>query len=489
MRFYQKISLPFIGLAVIAVGAIFAFFYYSQRAAAMEQAQQRAQLLGKAIQTVLTEIVRNPSVGDLDQLDARERVLLQRFIRRFGEADGFARISVFNRARNVVVHVGDSPEQAFRPLDQSAPRRLGKNEVLSTVEKNARGLAPTFIVPLEHEGDIWGFAGIELSPKVKTDRPADIWRISSALLAVTLMLVVVISMILGRAMAKPIQQLVAGARKIAEGNYDFVLPAHGQGELAVLTYAFNYMVNNLKRLQAEREFREALKVAGELGRSVAHEIRNPLNMILLSMEQLPHLLQGEAPDRKRAEKLMETIKSEINRINGIVRNFLEYAQTKSLSRTADSIAELLQSTATLVGPQAAKQHVVLDVNVAGDLGPVPYDPDQMRQALLNLVINAFQAMPQGGHLGLSAERQKEWVHIQVSDQGEGITLENLEKVFEPDFSTKVGGSGIGLAVVKRIAEQHGGHVAVSSREGQGSAFSLWLPILSEIEVAEEQARG
>jgi signal transduction histidine kinase len=492
MRFYQRISLSFILLAVVALGTIFTLLYYGERSALIEQAYRRANLLGKAVQVALTEIIENPSINTLDQLSTRERVLLQRFIRQFGEADGFSQISIFNLARGVVINYGDAHEWAPLPSDQATLRRLrelGKNEILSLMEKTPQGLSATVIIPLDYNGKILGFAKVKLTLKETAERLAQTLRVSFILLAATLVLVVLISLVLGLTMAKPVERLVAGVRKIADGNYDIALPISGRGEIFELTQAFNYMVNNLKRLQAERQLREALKVAGELGRSVAHEIRNPLNLILLSVEQLPHLLAGRQADPQRAEKLMGTIKSEINRISGIIQNFLEYAHTQALARTSDSIAELLHSTATLVEPQAAKQHVELKVEVEPNLGPVPHDPDQMRQALLNLVVNALQAMPRGGRLVLAAERQKSWVHLTVADQGVGISPENLEKIFEPDFSTKAGGNGIGLALVKRISEQHGGRVAVASRVGQGSQFSIWIPILDETEVAEERAHA
>jgi signal transduction histidine kinase len=493
MRFYQKISLSFILLSVVALGTIFSLLYYGERAALIEQAHRRANLLGKAIQVALTEIIENPSINSLEQLSTRERVLLQRFIRQFGEADGFSQISVFNREQGVVINYGDAHEWAPLPSDQATLKRLnqlGKDEIISLVEKTRQGgLTTTVIIPLDYDGKILGFAKVKLTLKETVQRLAETLRVSFILLAATLALVVLISLFLGMTMAKPVERLVAGVRKIADGNYDIALPIHGRGEIFELTQAFNYMVNNLKRLQAERQLREALKVAGELGRSVAHEIRNPLNLILLSVEQLPHLFQGGAADRKRAEKLMGTIKSEISRISGIIQNFLEYAHTQALARTSDSILDLLQSTATLVGPQAVKQRVDLKVEVEKNLGPVPHDPNQMRQALLNLIVNALQAMPRGGRLVLSAERQKSWVHIQVADQGVGISSENLEKIFEPDFSTKAGGNGIGLALVKRISEQHGGRVAVSSRVGQGSQFSIWIPVLDQSEVAEERTHA
>ncbi len=492
MRFYQKISLSFIVLSLFTVSAVFGFLYYGEKNALIAQAYLRANLLGKAIQVALTEIIENPSINTLAQLSTREKVLLQRFIRQFGEEDGFSQISIFNLEQGVVINYADAYEWAPLPSDKETLRRLkslGGNDVLNLIEKTPRGLTTTVIIPLNYEGKILGFAKVKLTLKETVERLKDSLRLSFIILALTLVLVVLLSLVLGRTVAQPVVKLVAGVKKIAGGNYDVALPVHGRGEIAELTEAFNYMVNNLKRLQAERQLREALKVAGELGRSVAHEIRNPLNLILLSVEQLPHLFQGGEPDKKRAEKMMGTIKSEINRINGIIQNFLEYAHTQTLARSADSIGELLQSTAALIGPQAVKQRVELQIEIKPDLGSVPHDPNQMRQALLNLVVNAFQAMPKGGKLQLMAERQKDWIHLLVTDQGVGIAPENLEKNFEPDFSTKAGGNGIGLALVKRITEQHGGRVAVSSKMGQGSRFSIWLPVLDQVEVEEERSHA
>jgi PAS domain S-box-containing protein len=231
--------------------------------------------------------------------------------------------------------------------------------------------------------------------------------------------------------------------------------------------------DDLARTQAELVKRERLAALGELAAVVAHEVRNPLGVIFNSVSSLKRLDPGgEAP------MLLEMVGEEADRLNRIVGDLLDFARPHEPALRPEAVPALLQSVreAALAATSAAVQ---IALEVPGDLPRVPLDARMLRQALLNLVVNAIQAMPRGGAVTLRAGRGlrggRPHLRLEVSDTGPGIPAGTAERMFQPFFTTKATGTGLGLAVVKRIVEDHRGEVTVDSREGQGSTFTLWLP--------------
>ena len=167
---------------------------------------------------------------------------------------------------------------------------------------------------------------------------------------------------------------------------------------------------------------------------------------------------------------------EVVRLKGLLTNFLEFARPQTPRIIASEIYLLLESVAMLASRTATMANVVVRVMSEEALPPVSVDPEQIKQVLLNLVINAIQATPSGGQISLRANRDGDWVRVEVEDEGIGIPAEDMERVFDPFFTTRSNGTGLGLSISYQIVSQHGGHIATRRNPERGMTFSVTLPV-------------
>jgi len=227
----------------------------------------------------------------------------------------------------------------------------------------------------------------------------------------------------------------------------------------------------LAETRAEMVKRERLAGLGELAAIVAHEVRNPLGVIYNATGSLERLMAGSTD----GATLVGIVREECERLNQIVGDLLDFARPRQLSLHPEDVSRILAEVAEALG---APPNVQFDVSVAPDLPLVTIDRRLLRQALLNVAINGVQAMPRGGtlHLGATEDADAGEVVLEIRDEGTGIGEADLPRVFEPFFTTKATGAGLGLAVVKRIIEEHGGQVRVDSTP-KGTTFSFRLPLV------------
>lgn len=230
-------------------------------------------------------------------------------------------------------------------------------------------------------------------------------------------------------------------------------------------------VENRRRLLEER-YAELAALAGGL----AHEIKNPLSTLNLNLQLLAEDFEGqESPRDKRAFDKIVRLQQVVQRLEDLLNDFLRYARVERLKLTPTNLAELVEEIVDFYGPQAAANKIVLRSGVGADLPYVALDRDLFKQALFNLLLNAQNAMPNGGELILRGRTEGDRVLLDVIDTGVGIREEIKEKIFQPFFSTRSGGSGLGLPTAKRIVDAHDGRLTVSSNPGQGTAFTIDLP--------------
>jgi signal transduction histidine kinase len=225
---------------------------------------------------------------------------------------------------------------------------------------------------------------------------------------------------------------------------------------------------------------EKLAALGKLSAGIAHEIRNPLTSIKI----LIHSLADPGATESSREKDLNVIEAEIERVNKIIRQFLDFARPRPPSLEPGDARKLIEETLALVGYEIESQGVQLERKDESDLPPVAMDREQMKQVLLNLILNALQAMPRGGKLWIQTTLQASGkngetnraVEIRIRDTGEGIPAEIQGRIFEPFFSTKEEGIGLGLSVAQRIVEEHEGGIRVESSEEGGTQFCITLPL-------------
>jgi signal transduction histidine kinase len=235
-------------------------------------------------------------------------------------------------------------------------------------------------------------------------------------------------------------------------------------------------------LKAKRELEEKLRhaereaVIGRLTQSVAHEIRNPLNVINLSID-LVRTRYAPDDEQKRVQfhTILSSIKDELNRLKHLVNDLLDYGRPAQLAVQTLDLRDLVKETVAMVEPQASEQGVDIAVDFDGEPAEIRGDRERLKSCFSNIAINAVQAMPAGGHLSASVRKMNGHVEVSISDTGVGLKPEHREKIFEPYFSTKQTGFGLGLAITKKVVDEHSGTIEVQSEPDQGTTFTVRLP--------------
>ena len=306
---------------------------------------------------------------------------------------------------------------------------------------------------------------------------------------------------------RPVRELIGGTQEMAQGNLGHRLEVHSGDELGELAAAFNKMAADLDRANQELtdwartleervarktgELRQAedhllasekMAALGKLAATVAHEVNNPLSGILTYTRLTLKQLEAEAPDpARRAEMIsqLRIIERESRRCGEIMRNLLTFARQAPPQREPNQVNELAERALVLVRHQVELQGIELVTRLAPDLPPVSCDANQIQQVALTLLVNAVEATPRGGRLEVSteADAEEKTVRLCVRDTGAGIAPDVLPHIFEPFFTTKEDQhrTGLGLAVARSIAEQHGATLEARSRPGEGTEFILNLP--------------
>ncbi len=283
--------------------------------------------------------------------------------------------------------------------------------------------------------------------------------------------------------ARPIANLADAARRVAAGDLHVrVADADRNDEMGRLASRFNEMTAELEKkryLEAKLQQAEKSAVVGRLGSAIAHEIRNPLNYINLTLD---HLRSKFAPEdhakRSAFEKMTSQLKAEVARINQQISDILNYSRPAKAELRPIDARKVIEDSLRIVEAQAAEKNVKIGIVEHENVPKVMGDPEFLRSVFNNLFINALQSMENtGGHLSVKIcpNGDEEFVNFEVSDSGNGISDENLSKIFEPYFSTKETGTGLGLAIVQKIVDIHNGTITVESKEGEGTKFTVKLP--------------
>jgi signal transduction histidine kinase len=300
---------------------------------------------------------------------------------------------------------------------------------------------------------------------------------------------------LRRQIIQPLRRLVDSIRALGAGRPGPPLPVERRDELGDVAGAFNRMVEQLQAARAalaaetehalglERQLRQAeiLAVAGKLTSALAHEVGTPLNIISGRAELALRVIGSDHP----AHEELVTILAQTERIFGIIRSLLDSVRAEKPEVREVAVAPLVAQLVRLLGHDAGCRGLALESRVPEDLPPLAADPGQLQQVLLNLLVNAFDATPAGGRVLIEAVARdgtdRSGVAITVSDTGPGIPAPHRGRIFDPFFTTKPPGrgTGLGLAICRDIVREHAGTLTVQSVEGQGTAFTAWLPSYRE----------
>jgi len=242
----------------------------------------------------------------------------------------------------------------------------------------------------------------------------------------------------------------------------------GQGVRIITVEDLTERTNMRRRM----ERMERLASLGRLSAGLAHEIRNPLTGVSLLLDELHDRLLRFPEDQNLIRKALQ----EMERLEGLVNELLNFSTPSQPTLTPVDVVDVLRETLFLCKKQCEKAGIVLRENIASQRPQIPLDFDRMKQAFLNLLTNAIQAMPQGGQLTVEVRCEGEYVLVGVRDTGMGIPSDRIPLIFEPFYTDKGGGTGLGLSITHNIISDHGGKIEVESLAGQGSTFIVWLPV-------------
>ncbi|MGZ8460117.1 MAG: ATP-binding protein [Candidatus Deferrimicrobiaceae bacterium] len=335
------------------------------------------------------------------------------------------------------------------------------------------------VIPVKVGGDTLGFIHVRMHIDDFTEpiRKNLYLRLVSTLLIFSVGLALAVS--ISSHYVRPLENLARAAEKVAAGDLSQEQPVLGKDEVGRLTRSFNEMISRLREnLELQERVRESqyLTQLGTLSSGVAHEIRNPLNFIGLAVDRLDVLTEGQTPEAA-AEKaqIIARIKEETQKLNDLVTNFVMVGKPAEPQRATVHIPEIVESVLRMASDRLRIQRISVRREFR-EASALAVDPDMIRRAVVNLVGNAIDAMPDGGELFAAAGPSADGRYaLVIGDTGGGIPETDRDRVFEPYFTTKTSGLGLGLVLTRKIVEAHGGEIVVDSQPGRGTLIRVFLP--------------
>jgi nitrogen fixation/metabolism regulation signal transduction histidine kinase len=288
---------------------------------------------------------------------------------------------------------------------------------------------------------------------------------------VVVLLASLIGIQIGFQITRPLYALIKGTREMARDNLEYRIPKGRDDEIGLLIESFNRMAEDLKENRRKRLEAEQIAAWREIARRLAHEIKNPLTPIQLTVQQLRDKYNGEDPAyRQLVADCTEIVTEEVDNLRLLVQEFADFARMPSLSLEMGDLNNTVTDVVRLY------PDVRLKVSLCQNLPNLPIDSEQMRRVLINLIENGIDASGHNGQITLSTRMDKDTIFLTVSDTGPGVAPEDRQRIFQPYVSTKESGMGLGLAVVRSIVEDHGGHIQVADAPHGGAQFEIQLPI-------------
>ena len=335
-------------------------------------------------------------------------------------------------------------------------------------------------IPLKGEqGDLLGMLLVGNSRRALVAVESRIRSTALLVAGLAVVLAVVLSSWMAARVTRPVEQLAEAAREVAAGNWQTQLQVESGDELGEMADAFNRMTRELTEQRERLVQAERVAAWRELARRLAHELKNPLFPLQITVENLLKSREhgGEQFDEVFRESA-GTLLAEIANLKAIIGRFSEFSkmpqpqlQPVDINELISKVLQVHQAQMGAEGRPAIASRLQLD----GQLGKVAADPDLLRRALANLVLNAIDAMPGGGTLTLRTRASNENIRIEVSDTGSGLSKEECDRLFTPYYTTKEHGTGLGLAIVQSVVSDHRGRITVHSAPRQGTTFVIELP--------------
>lgn len=477
----KKLILMMLLLSFILISVLL-FLYSHAEQAFFREIERQTKELTKAIQIGVEEVTAS---------GATDEARLSNYLKELN-AKGVKEISIISNADEIVA--SSNPAKIGQPLTHKRKELIIKAELGEPVSEE--GSTYNVIVPVVAGNTQYGYIHLKINKDdfSRVLRANVLKRVAATLFVFGIG--IIMALILSRQYTKPIKNVVDAAIRVAAGDLNQNIPVRSRDEIGQLSESFNFMVEKLRETRTLKErLREAEHMSGlgQLSRNIAHEIRNPLNFINLSIDHIGEKYRPENEEsQKKFDNLISGIKQEIQRLNKLVNDFLDYSRPIRLNVRKVRAKDLLDDIIDLIWAKAEADgiRVVRDYSVDVEIS---VDADLFKSCILNIITNAFHAMEKSSEkvLNISVKRESSNVHqstvdaghstidyfvLSIADTGIGVSQDNLSRIFEPFFSTKQNGLGLGLPMTMRIMEEHGGRVEFNSTEGKGSEVKLILPL-------------
>jgi len=304
-------------------------------------------------------------------------------------------------------------------------------------------------------------------------------KIAAAVGAGALFIGLLIALWISARITRPVEELAAAAREVAGGRWNTRIDVHGRDEIGQLAAAFNEMTQTLAAQKESLVQTERVAAWRELARRLAHELRNPLFPMQITIENLQKARKLDAKQFLEVfHESTATLKAELANLNTIVSRFSDFSKMPAPQFVRVNVNEAIRNAVRLFEPQfneVGKPTITPELFLTDPLPEIDADPDLLHRAFQNLVLNSLDAMPAGGTLTLKTSEHEGCVRIDVADTGKGLTPEECSRLFTPYYTTKLQGTGLGLAIVQSVVSDHHGSISVTSHEGRGTAFRIELP--------------
>ncbi len=495
MKLNTKLSLC-LSLVIILVLTGYGYFHVlSRRDILIRKMKVEVRSIGQTLRVPLEKI----SIP-------KEMEYVQELIDAVEEYERTLGVVVYHGGKDLVFcsrSIGD----AFEPYVEKIRKAMEENLSQESFEVYHKTPVFSYAFPLKDRRgrSIGGVCVLQHTSFMEEEIRKAKWSILLTLLILVGGIVTLILLMTKHWISTPISRLMQGIQELGKGNLDFQIDLQGKDEPSQLAQAFNQMASALKkaqekiireantRLELEESLRrsEKLAIIGQLASGLAHEIGTPLNIISGRAELTMKKVKGQ----KEAQKNLEIILLQSEKISKIIRQLLGFVRKKPPEKRRLNLPALLETTLDFLDPQIRRQKIQLYKQVEAPLSLVMGDPDQLQQVFSNLIVNAIQSMPEGGELRLTVhmeqtskkgleDEQRAYLVVHIEDTGVGMDRETLENIFNPFFTTKDTGTGLGLMVSQGILQDHEGWIEAESEKGKGSSFKVYLPAIQE-EVCHE----
>jgi len=484
IRVKEAVAVSLVALTLVAVTT--AVHLAQLTRVIVEEAGRQVDLVARQIYAQSSRSIVRGSRRDPTELLGRDGELRGSLDASVGYSPHLLYVLIADRVGRIIVHTERSREGTVAPVYPSLNALLKENAVSRFLTLYRPGQTYEVVLPMNLNGQPFGSIRLGLSTTLLRRELNSALRQSLTLAALALPLAWLVAWALARLMLRPLRSLTREVGRLARGEFEIAPSLATHDEFQELSAELQRLGQQLEAdrvamlserahvtVQSLVSYSQRLAALGRLTSGVAHEVKNPLNAMMIHVELLKERL--DAPSQE-VQQSLEVIGGEIRRLDRVVQGFLRFMRPHELELKPIDVATLVQTAVVLVEAEWQSQRIRFAVKVAPGLPAIEADEELLRQALLNLIQNACQAMPRGGFVTVGARVEGNTLCLEVADEGMGIAPEEVERIFTLYYTTKSDGTGIGLSVVYRIVQMHDGSIDVRSELGRGTTMTVRLPL-------------